>query len=42
MKNVQRYQAYLQQALDDYQDYFTIIASILRTDGHPIPPHKIN
>ena len=39
--NVQHYQAYLQQALDKYQDDFIIIASTLRTDGPPIPPNKI-
>jgi hypothetical protein len=40
--NVQHYQAYLQQALDNYQDDFTIIALMLRTNDNPIPPHKIN
>ncbi len=40
--NIQCYQAYLQQVLDNYQDDFTIIASMLRTNGHPIPPHKID
>jgi hypothetical protein len=28
--------------LDDYQDDFTIIALMLHTNGHPIPPHKID
>jgi hypothetical protein len=40
--NVQLYQAYLQQALDNYQDDFTIIASMSHTNGHPIPPYKID
>ena len=35
--NVQRYQSYLQQALDKYQDNLTIIVSMLCTEGRPIP-----
>jgi hypothetical protein len=35
--NVQWYQFYLQQALDEYQDDLTIISSMSRTKGHPIP-----
>jgi hypothetical protein len=35
--NVQQYQSYLQQALEKYQDDLTIIASMLSTEGHPIP-----
>ena len=35
--NIQRYQSYLQQALDEYQVNLTIIASMLHTKGHPVP-----
>ncbi len=28
--------------MNNYQDDFTIIALMSHTDGHPIPPHKIN
>jgi hypothetical protein len=40
--NVELYQAYLQQTLDDYQDDFAIMASLTRTGSTPIPPHEIN
>ncbi len=37
IKNVQHFQSYLQLALNEYQDDLTIIPSMLRTEGHPIP-----
>ncbi len=40
--NVEHYQAYLQQTLDDYQDDFAIMASLTHTGSTPIPPHEIN
>jgi hypothetical protein len=40
--NVERYQAYLQQTLDDYQDDFAIMATMMRTSSTLIPPHEIN
>jgi hypothetical protein len=40
--NVECYQAYLQQTLDDYQDDFAIMASLMHTGSTPIPPHEIN
>jgi hypothetical protein len=36
--NVERYQDYLQQTLDDYQDDFAIMASLTRTGSNPHPP----
>ncbi len=42
MKNLECYQAYLQQTLDDYQDNFAIMASLTCTGSTPIPPHEIN
>ena len=39
--NTQRYQTYLQQALDKYKDDLTIIASMLHTEGPLIPPNAI-
>ena len=36
IKNVQRFQSYLQQALDKYQDDLIIISSMSCTKGHPI------
>ncbi len=40
--NIEHYQAYLQQILDDYQDDFAIMASLTHTGSTPIPPHEIN
>jgi hypothetical protein len=40
--NIECYQAYLQQTLDDYQDDFAIMASLTCTGSTPIPPHVIN
>jgi hypothetical protein len=37
IKNVQQFQSYLQQALDEYQDDLTIISTKSRSKGHPIP-----
>jgi hypothetical protein len=37
IKNVQQFQFYLQQALDEYQDDLTIISTMSRSEGHPIP-----
>ena len=37
IKNVQRFQSYLQQALDEYQDDLIIISTTSRSKGHPIP-----
>ena len=37
IKNVQQFQSYLQQALDEYQDDLTIISTMSRSEGHPIP-----
>ena len=37
IKNVQRFQSYLQQALDEYQDDLTIIFTMSHSEGHPIP-----
>ena len=37
IKNDQRFQSYLQQALDEYQDDLTIISTMSRSEGHPIP-----
>ena len=37
IKNVQCFQSYIQQALDEYQDDLTIISSMSRTKDHPIP-----
>jgi hypothetical protein len=42
IRNVECYQAYLQQTLDDYQDDFAIMASLTHTGSTPISPHKIN
>ncbi len=36
-KNVQRFQSYLQQAVDKYQDDLTIISTMSCSKGHPIP-----
>jgi hypothetical protein len=38
---VDRYQAYMQNALDDYQDNFAKLAFLSYTNGTPIPPHDI-
>ena len=37
IKNDQRFQSYLQQALDEYQDDLTIISTMSHSEGHPIP-----
>ncbi len=37
IKKVQRFQSYLQQALDEYQDDLTIISTMSHSEGHPIP-----
>jgi hypothetical protein len=37
IKNVQQFQSYLQQALDEYQDDLTIISTMPCSEGHPIP-----
>ena len=37
IKNVQRFQSYLQQALDEYWDDLTIISTMSCSKGHPIP-----
>jgi hypothetical protein len=37
IKNVLRFQSYLQQALDEYQDDLTIISTMSHSEGHPIP-----
>jgi hypothetical protein len=38
--NIECYQAYLQQTLDDYQDNFAIMASLMHTGSTPIPPSR--
>ncbi len=40
--NVECYQAYLQQTLDNYQDDFAIMASLTHTGSTPISTHEIN
>jgi hypothetical protein len=37
IKNVQRFQSYLQQTLDEYQDDLTIISTMSCHEGQPIP-----
>jgi hypothetical protein len=37
IKNIQRFQSYLQQALDEYQDDLTIISTMSCSEGQPIP-----
>jgi hypothetical protein len=37
IKNVQRFQSYLQQALDEYQDDLAIISTMSCSEGQPIP-----
>ncbi len=39
---ISAYQAYLQNALDNYQDNFTKLALLSHTNGIPIPPHNID
>ena len=36
------YQAYMQNALDNYQDDFTKLALLSYTNGTPIPPNNID
>jgi hypothetical protein len=35
------YQAYMQNALDDYRENFAKLAFLSYTNGTPIPPHDI-
>ncbi len=37
IQNVQQFQSYLQQALDEYQDDLPIISTMSRSEGQPIP-----
>ncbi len=40
--DVDHYQAYMQNALDNYQDNFAKLALLSHTNGTPIPPHNID
>ncbi len=40
--DMDHYQAYMQNALDDYQDDFTKLALLSHINGTPIPPQDIN
>jgi hypothetical protein len=40
--DVDRYQAHMQNALDNYQDDFTKLAVLSYTNGTPIPPNNID
>jgi hypothetical protein len=41
MSDVDCYQAYMQNALDDYQEKFTKLAFLSYNNGTSIPPHNI-